>query len=298
MPPSLSPPTPATGRAGDPTPAAQVSPVRLHAAFVAAFADYVAGPFNLAFEAWPSLLARQAVSVDESRVVLDAVGEVQAFALVAVRRDAPRWRLATMGALPAARGSGAARGLLADLIQRATAAGQSALELEVFAQNPRALALYRREGFEPRHTLHGYRWVAEAAVAPSPTAAIQEVDRSAALAWLERATAAVAELPLQVTAAVLMALTQDWQAWQCGTAQLVFSQASADAPVVLHSLVDTTRGQADAERLLRSLQSKYAAAVINVPQLQRDDVGGEALRRCGFAPLPLHQLWMHRALTP
>lgn len=290
-------------------PADGIAPARLHAAFVAAFADYVAGPFRVSLEAWPDVLARQGVDLALSRAVLDAAGTVQAFALVAVRRESPRWRLATMGALPTARGGGAARGLLADLIVRAGAAGCSALELEVFAQNPRALALYRRHGFEARHALHGYRWggagVADAVAGgtpapparPVPDGGPREVGRAEALAWLAHAAARLPELPLQVTAQGLAAWPA-WSAWQRGAAQLVFGQSAAGETVRVHSLVDPEPGQRDAEAMLRALQAKYASSVIDVPQLQRPDLGGEALQRCGFAVLPLHQLWMYRPIAP
>ena len=51
-------------------PANVVPPAQLHAAFSAAFADYLIGPFNLSLSQWPGFLARQAVSLSRSRVAL------------------------------------------------------------------------------------------------------------------------------------------------------------------------------------------------------------------------------------
>jgi hypothetical protein len=100
-----------------------------------------------------------------------------------------------------------------------------------------------------------------------------------------------------VTRPVLAAATQRLQAWQHGRAQLVFS-AAAEAPVFVHSLVDLDPAQQGAQRLLEALLGRYRQRELQLPQLQRDDLGGEALERLGFVPLPLYQWWMRRALTP
>ncbi len=267
----------------------------LHAAFAGAFADYVAGPFTLPLAQWPVLLARQGVDLALSRIALRD-GQPAAFALVAPRPARGRWRLATMGALPSARGSGAAPALLDDLIVRATAAGVAALELEVFAQNPRALSLYRGRGFQELHELHGHTLAADAAAQGDlPRAAVTEVDREAAFAWLDAAEAQQPELPLQVTALSLAALQMPLQAWQQGRAQLVFSLAD-DGSVVLQSLVDLDPAQPGAAALLVELRSRHPGRPVKVPALQRDDLGGRALQAAGFERQVLHQLWMRRGL--
>jgi ribosomal protein S18 acetylase RimI-like enzyme len=271
-------------------PAAGIEPARLHAAFGHAFSDYLIGPFKLPPEQWPGFLARQAVDMALSRVALRD-GEVLAFALVAPRPDAPRWRLATMGAVPAARGSGAAPALLDDFIARAAQAGCKAVELEVFAQNDRAVRLYRGRGFEVRHALWGYRWPGGTAEAEAPP--VQEVDRESAVAWLDAAAAVLPDLPLQVTSTVLRALPNALQCWRHGKAQLVFSR-SAERPAMVHSLVDLDATQQDAEALVRALLARHAVHGIEVPQLQRADVGGAALERAGFQRQPLHQWLMQR----
>lgn len=265
-----------------------LDPPLLHQAFVEAFADYLIGPFKVPLEGWPQLLARQAVDLSLSRVVLQA-GQVLAFAYAAPRPEVRRWRVAAMGALPAARGSGAARLLLDDFLQRAAAAGQQAVELEVFAQNERAARLYLGRGFVARHELHGYRL--GSARFDGPVAAVRPVAAEAAWSWLREVMAVQPELPLQVTPAVLQVLPPGWQAWQHGTAQLVFN-GDAPAPLVLHSLVDRQPAQQDAQRLVEALLNRHTGREVVVPQLQRPDLGGEALRRLGFEPMPLHQLWM------
>lgn len=264
--------------------AARLPAAALHAAFGLAFADYLIGPFQLTPEQWPGFLARQGVSLELSRVACDTQGKVLAFALVAPRPG--RWRLATMGAVPAARGGGFAKALLDDVLVRASTAGQAAVELEVFAQNERALHLYRSRGFETRHELLGYQLAAGGGEAQP--GAFDDVGRAAALAWLEALR--VEDLPLQVGAKVLAVNPRPWRAWQRGSAQLVFDVLPDR--VQLLSLIDTDVAQANARRLVQALRLGHPRQPLVVPQLQRRDLGGAALEALGFECLALHQLLM------
>lgn len=272
--------------------AAALAPGHLHVAFGEAFADYLIGPFTLALSAWPAFLARQSVDLALSRVALDSAGDILAFCLVAPRPRLARWRLGTMGAVPAARGSGAAQALLDDFIERAAAAGQGAVELEVFAQNERALRLYQGRGFELRHELHGY--LAEPGVVEPACAPVERVAPAEALAWLETAELRIPDLPLQVGAAALSS-APGLQAWRHGSAQLAFGRPDKTM-IAIASLIDPMPSQADARTLLQALRAEFPQATLRVPQLQRLDLGGRALRALGFAPQPLHQLLMQRTL--
>ena len=276
-------------------PTDSVAPAALHAAFGRAFSDYVAGPFTLELEQWPGFLLRQGVDLQLGRAAVDAKsGAVLAFALVAPRPGIARWRLATMGAVPESRGSGAAATLLQDFVQRGQAAGLRAVELEVFAQNERAVRLYRRHGFAERHALHGFlREAPPRQNQPAPTAEL--VAQADALAWLQASEREIADLPLQVSAPIVAALPVPWTAWRHGRAQLVFSGDDRQG-LLLRSLIDRDPAQADAEALLRTLCATYPGARIQVPALQRPDLGGEALQRCGFARETLHQWIMRREL--
>lgn len=269
----------------------------LHQAFVQSFADYLAGPFQLSLAQWPQLLARHAVDLARSRVAVDAQGAIVAFANCAPRqgRRGPRWRLAAMGALPAARGQGAAPALLRDFLARAMAAGQTAVELEVFAQNERAARLYQGHGFVARHALFGFERAAEQSAAQA--APYQDLGLAAALQWLDAQEPP--GLPLQMSARSLGA----WAAhggpcvcWQQGQAQLVWTLAGERVQIL--SLLDLDPDQADAEALVRALCRAQPQRALFVPPLLRDDLGGQALRRLGFAAQPLHQLLMERELAP
>lgn len=274
-------------------PADAIAPATLHAAFAAAFSDYLLGPFNLSLAQWPAFLGRQAADLTLSRAALRG-DRLLAFALVAPRPEIGHWRLATMGAVPEARGSGAAPALLDDLIARAAAAGMRGVELECFAQNERAQRLYRSRGFDAIHPLHGYARAASAAAGETPADPnIRIVDLPAAFAWLDRCSLELGDLPLQVTPVSLRAQPVALQAWQLGAAQLVFSVNGADS-VAIQSLVDSDAKQADAQALAARLLREYPQHRVIVPQLQRPDLGGEALERLGFERQPLHQLLMQR----
>lgn len=267
-----------------------VAPERLHAAFTAAFADYLIGPFTAPFAQWPAFLGRHGVDVARSRVAL-AGGELTAFCLVAPRPEMDSWRLGVMGALPTARGTGAAPALLDDFIARARAAGVGTVELECFAQNTRALRLYEGRGFEVVDALYGY----QRGAGPSPDipASSQSLPLDDAFAWLDETLRAGCALPLQVTPRSLRALPVPLQAWRHATAQLVFSEG-ADGRLNVHSLVDRDPPQQAATGLLAALIARHPDRTVHVAQLQRRSVGGEALERLGFAALPLHQVWMRR----
>jgi len=276
-------------------PADSLAPAQLHAAFGAAFADYLIGPFATPLAQWPAFLGRQAVDLAESRVALRE-GRILAFCLTARRPVQRIWRLATMGAVPQARGSGAAQTLLDDFIARAGSAGQKAVELECFAQNERAARLYRGRGFEPVHELHGYVRQAGAPLPEAPDAQARAVSLDEAFAWLDARDRELGDLPLQVTSASLRAQPVAMQAWRHGAAQLVFAVNSGEL-VTVYSLVDTGPGQAGAGWLAAQLARQYPGHRISVPQLQRPDLGGQALQRAGFEPLPLFQHLMRRPVA-
>jgi len=269
-----------------------VEPADLHAAFRAAFADYLAGPFELPLEAWPTFFARQAIDLSLSRVALRD-GRPLAFAFVAPRPLGRRWRLGTMGAVPEARGSGAAPALLDDFVARAAQAGQVAVELECFARNERALRLYKSRRFVARHELTGWT-LAEGAPMPAATgAAPREVDRASAFAWLDAAERRIGELPLQTCTPVLAASLRPLRFFQRGSAQLVWSDTGEGA-IQVHSLVDSANTQADAQALVAAMRATRPGGAVSVPAIQRDDLCGNALERLGFERQELHQLMMLR----
>ncbi|MDL5031168.1 GNAT family N-acetyltransferase [Pelomonas sp. APW6] len=263
----------------------------LHEAFTAAFADYLIGPFVLPPEAWPGFLARQGIDLALSRVAVDGQGRPLAFAFTAPRPARSSWRLGTMGALPAARGSGAAPALLADFLARARAAGCEQTELEVFAQNERARRLYERHGFETRDLLQGWAGT----VPPGPGVGWRELAWNEALAWLDAAEAEGLALPLQQTRLGL-ASAQGQRAFAWGGALVTGApRPDDDGCFQLSAVVDRDPSQADLRALLQALAAAHPGwRHWRMPQLLRPSVGGEALASLGLGAEPLHQLWMRR----
>ena len=263
----------------------------LHAATVAAFADYLAGPFQMTLEQFPSFIARQGVDLARSRVALHD-GAIAAFAFVCPRAEVGRWRLGAMGALPAARGTGAAPALLDDFIARAKSEGLPWVELECFAANERALRLYRGRGFEVVAALNGWK-LPDDAPANACVGDVRAVDRERALAWLADADQRIEWLPFPNSARCMAAQVRPLSFWQCGGAQLVFSVVDG-TPAQIHSLVDRDPALHDAEALARAVAAAHPG-VFAAPIL-RDDLGGAALQRAGFASHLMSQVLMKRKL--
>ena len=267
------------------------SGAELHAANLAAFADYVAGPIQMTLAQWPSFVGRQGIDLARSRVaVLD--GAIVSFALACPRPDVGRRRLAGMGSLPAARGTGAAPALLDDFIARAEAERLPWVELECFAENERALRLYRSRGFEVITALNGWK-LPEGASAGAPARDVRAVDRERALAWLAEADRRLEWLPFPNGDRCMAAQVRPLSFWQCGSAQLVFSIVEG-TPTQIHSLIDLDPALRDAEVLARAVAAAHPDAF--APPILRDDFGGEALRRAGFAPHGMSQVLMRRKL--
>ena len=263
----------------------------LHAATVAAFADYLAGPFQMTLEQFPSFIARQGVDLARSRVALHD-GAIGAFAFVCPRPEVGRWRLGAMGALPAARGTGAAPALLDDFIARARSEGLPWAELECFAANERALRLYRGRGFEVVAALNGWK-LPDGAPAGERARDVRAVDRDVALAWLAEADRRIEWLPYPNSARCMAAQSRPLSFWQCGGAQLVFSVVDG-TPTQIHSLLDADPALRDAEALARAVAAAHPG--VFAPPILRDDLGGAALQRAGFEPHLMSQVLMKRKL--
>lgn len=269
--------------------AAEVPAAALIDAFNAAFADYLLRFPPLDAEGWRQFVARQGAALALGRVALRG-DEVVAFLLVTPRPPG-RSRIAVMGARPAERGSGVAAGLLDDAIAAARERGERSVELEVFAQNPRALALYRSRGFEAVCLLYGY---AAGASAAAEKLTNEEVSRDDAVRWLAEVDAAQ---PWQVSGAAVAAAPGEVFCWRHADAQLVFRAGAGDGPVGVVSLIDRDPAQAGAVALLAGLRAAYPARALQAPQPQRDDGPARAFDAAGWARLPLHQLLLRLHLA-
>jgi len=263
----------------------------LHAANLAAFDDYIAGPLQLTLDQWPSLLGRQGIALSLSRVAVRD-GAVVAFAYACPRVESARWRLAIMGAVPAARGSGAAQALLDDFLARAQAAGMAGAELECFAGNERALKVYRSRGFEVVCALNG--WKVGDAPPPARDASaddLRAIAREEAFAWLAQANAQVEFLPFPNTHVSLASQPRPLTFWRCGDALMAFSVVEG-TPTTIHSLVDLDPALRGAQALGRAVREAHPD--VFAPPVFRDDLGGVGLKRAGFELGELNQVLMSR----
>ncbi len=272
--------------------AAAVPAAALCDAFNASFADYLITFPTLDAAGWRAFVRRQGCDLSASFVACrgDAIA---AFALV-TPRPYHRTRVAVMGARPEERGTGIAARLLDEAVGAATARGDRWIELEVFAQNERAVRLYRSHGFEPVDSLYGY--IAGPEVGKVGDASVTEISREDAARWasaLDRDDPAF--MPWQVGGEAMLRAPGEVCAWQLGRAQLVFQEA--DTTVSVTSLLDRDADQFDASRLLTALRHKYPQLALQAPQLQRERGPARACEGAGWVRQPLHQLLMRRGLA-
>jgi ribosomal protein S18 acetylase RimI-like enzyme len=270
--------------------AGAVRPAALCEAFNASFAAYLI-PFPTLDEGgWRAFVQRQ--GIDLSRGSVACRGDtVVAFALV-TPRPLSRTRIAVMGARPNARGSGAAARLLDRAIETNEARGDDWIELETFAQNERAVRLYRSRGFEAAAELHGY--AAPPGQGMARKAAASEISPVDASRWAATFDAEKPErIPWQVGGEAIAASVEPLEGWRIGDAQLVFRKPDA-ATIAVSSLLDRDDAQGDAIRLLAHLRHRYPERLLRAPQLQRSDGSGLAFEAAGWTREPLHQLLMRR----
>jgi hypothetical protein len=174
----------------------------LHAATVAAFADYLAGPFEMTLAQFPSFIGRQGIDLARSRVAVRD-GAIVAFAFVCPRPEVGRWRLGAMGALPAARGTGAAP---ACSTTSSSARGPKACPGSSSNASPRTSArcaciAAAASRWWPRSTAGSCPTTRPRARSRELDRDLRAVDRAQALAWLADADQRLAWLPFPNSAA-------------------------------------------------------------------------------------------------
>jgi ribosomal protein S18 acetylase RimI-like enzyme len=269
--------------------AAAVSAAALCDAYNAAFADYVVTFPTLDESAWRAIAQQEGVDLQLS-IAARRGDTVMAFGLVAPRGGGIS-RIATMGARPEARGTGAAPRLLDQLLVEARARGDVSAELEVIAQNERAFRLYRSRGFLPVVTLCGF----ETTGGRGCDAAIVEVPREDGARW---ATAFEREertpLAWQTTGGAIARAPTTQRIWRLAEAQATWLE-SADT-ITVKSLLDRDARYADATRLLGALAYRFPTHKLRGPQIHREAGPADAFERAGWTRSPLYQYLMRRQL--
>ncbi|OQR94432.1 hypothetical protein ACHHYP_01302 [Achlya hypogyna] len=269
--------------------AASVDAALLHAAFMDAYSDYIVR-FDVPFAQWLALMARHNVDLTLSRAeVVD--GFVVGFALASPRPNEKVLRLASLGVVKAARRSGLGARLLDDFIARASALGMTATELEVIAQNEKALRLYEGHGFVVVTSLYSYSSAPSKKIHGVSVSTPEEITPAEAFAVVDSVSLHL-ELPLQVIPVSLKACSAPLLCWKQDSAVLIFTGDPSKVNILC--LVDPSPNQQNALELVTELRRRYINAAISMSALQRRDVGGSAFERAGFEQALLHQFLMRR----
>jgi len=273
--------------------ASRVAPASICDAFNEAFSDYVFKFPTLDLTGWQAFVGRQGIDMSRSKVAVNG-DTVVAFAMI-TPRPLRRTRIAVMGARIAARGTGAAPGLLDDAIAASVGRGDRWIELEAFAQNERAVRLYRSRGFEADVELPGF--VAPPSQGLASDDPVRDVSREEAAAWavaLDQEEPAL--LPWQVGGEAILAAQGSPRAWRLGEALLVFAETKPDT-INVSVLLDRDASQRDAVRLIGALRRRYPRASLQAPQIHRADRAALAFIAAGWTRERLYQFLMRRRAT-
>lgn len=211
----------------------------------------------------------------------------QPVALALIARRGRRSRIAAMGVVVEARGSGVARELLAQVIGDAGARGDAQLVLECIASNERALRLYRRAGFAATRRLVGWR---TGALVPE-VQPIVEVDPAALGRSLARNDNG--ELPWQLAPETLTALTAPVRGWTIDGSSFAVGSV-LDHEIALRAVFtrpERRRG-GNAARLVRGLAAAFAPRGLAMPPVVPEGLGKELAGHLGLAPHELAQIEM------
>lgn len=270
-------------------PAADLPYAELAPLFERGFEGYVV-PIHTTPRAMEARNRLETVDLFASQIAL-AGAEPVALGLIA--RRGRRSRLAAMGVIPAARGTGVAQALLGQLIEDARDRGDDELVLECIASNERALRLYRRAGFVPTRRLVGWR-AGKLAPEPQPLVEIDPATPGRAIARCEHGP-----LPWQVAAETLAAMTAPARAWTIDGSAYVVAIAGLNEVTIrgLFTWPDRRR-EGHAARLVRGLAAAFAPLPLAMPPIVPDGLGRELAEHLGLAPHELAQLEMALALPP
>lgn len=278
----------------DIVPASEVPLGRQRQLFNAAFAGYVAGSTKMNPEQFAGFLMRQGADLFYSRFVrvaerLVGVGYVNRFGNIS--------RLAGMGVIPAGRGTGAVDALLERLLAEAQERRDHVYTLECFEQNPRALKVYLRHGFEIVGRMPGWQLPGPVEGAVAADAPFREISLLEAMRWPhfqeypDVCWAACRHL-LGKTAPGLRAFVQ-------GEVCVVVTSPEV-SPVRVVLLFSGHAQHANWPQLraaLGALTRHFPARAWTVPPVLPEDLGREVFAPLGFRQDALNQVLMNRKLV-
>lgn len=232
----------------------------------------------------------ESLDAEASKIYYD--GETP-IGIVLVDRRGFNSRIGAMGIVPAYRDKGVGQHMLREILGTARERGDRGMVLEVFEQNPRAVALYRKMGFEVQRRLLGYQRAAEAGL----KAELQEVD------ILEFAHIVAQEgeanLPWMLRPETLASMTVPVKAWGLeGVAYALVNELPSDA-FLLQALVvrRSKRGQGWGRRLVQALAAQYPGKTCRVVQIVPEELAPGFFKQVGFEVERLNQFEMKVKLS-
>ena len=251
--------------------------------FECAFASYI-----VPIRATPSALEMrnrtEHVDLVASQIALSGGAPV---ALALIARRGRKSRVAAMGVVIEARGSGVAQALLDKIIGDARDRGDDSLVLECIASNERAFRLYRRAGFVTALRLVGWR---AGALAPEAQS-IVEVDPAELGRVLARSDDG--GLPWQLAPESMAALTAPMRGWTIdGSAFAVGSVLEQEVALRAVFTRPERRREGHAVRLVRGLAAMFAPRLLAMGPIVPEGLGGEFAAYLGAAPHELAQVEM------
>jgi len=269
---------------------AQLFPLAAQAeAFTSAFSDYVTGPVSLDAEGMARYFFGQGIDLWLSRLAL-ADEKILGFGYI--NRTGEIARLAGMGLVKEARGQGVGSELLGSLVDQSRGRGERLVTLEVFEQNPPAVALYRRFGFRETGRLIGWH------LKESRTGS----DKALKEAGLFEATTRPSlfeypEVPWQVSRHAIAKLPPGSRPFSLGASLVAVTNPEAEKAAIrmLHQ-AGSAPDWAELRTLVSALLGRFPGCRWWVPPIFPEVFGREVFQPLGFSREPLNQFQMQLAL--
>ena len=275
-------------------PAFTVSLTALQTTMERAFKGYIAGDVQFTPAAFAHYIALSHIHLGWSLI---AVQDEQPVGIAFLARRGQTTRIAGMGVVPEAQGTGIGRALLNAVIDQARAGGDTMLVLEAFEENTRAVRLYESVGFQIVWRLLGFSRSADHPVVPADsTLSLENVALVEAGRWLTAWGAD--DLPWQLSGATLTHSTPPNIAYRIGDGYAVVSAPPnlayriAIRALAIPPLLQR-RGAGTA--MLAALIAAFPGKNWAVPPLCPEEYAPLFMRN-GFVREPLHQVLMQMQL--
>lgn len=266
-------------------PAAEISFAEQARIINAVFEGYVGGWHDLTAETLTKFLCLQGADIFYSRFVR---GNQEWAGLAYISRNGNILRLATMGIVPSARGSGASSTLINHLFEEMRSRGDKTMTLEVVQQNPRAVALYRRHHFRQTAQLIGWRLGELAAI---PNESLPEPEEiPVALALNAPNPRNYPEIPMQVSRFAI-AKVEGTRAFRVGDVCVVIGNPTA-AEVRVHGFFSQSHNWENLRAALTSVIRQFPECTFFTPPVFLEEYGTQVFEPLGFAREPISQFYM------